>query len=311
MPYAPIFDPRTQAAQRGPRTDAVAYVYDHDPAIVLAVNVALAARRPLLLRGDPGTGKSSLSEDVAHCLGRRHLKEVVTSRTQARDLEWRFDAVRRLGDAQAGKDVGGVHDTGYLEPGILWRAFHPESASEYGSRRTDHARGPAVVLLDEIDKADPDVPNDLLVVLDARWFDVPEIGRRVEAPPDLDLLLVLTTNGERELPPAFVRRCVVCDLKLPDTDSIKVIARRHIARWAPGLTQDAALDGLLDELLGLLATLRAEADRTKQRLPSLAELLDAVHACVGLGIADAKDARWAQIAEAALWKHAPRGKDRA
>jgi MoxR-like ATPase len=317
MAYAPIFEPKRQAEERGPRRDgAVAYVYDHDPDIEIAVNVAVATNRPLLLRGDPGCGKSSLAADVAHCLGRRYFEEVITSRTQAQDLQWRFDAVRRLAAVQQNEPVGGERDARFVEPGVLWKVFEPASAALHGralekareASGDGHKAEPAVVLLDEIDKAEPDVPNDLLVVLDARWFRVREIEREVRAASELAVLVVLTTNGERELPPAFVRRCVVFEMKAAPPDWMKQIAKRHVSKLKPGLTQDEAFDGLLTAILGLFDALTTDAKGQKLRPPSLAEYLDAVRACVGLSILSEQEPRWAQIVEAALWKHAPRNK---
>src|SRR5262249_18525377 len=159
--------------------------------------------------------------------GRRYEQEIITSRIQAQDLKWRFDAVRRLADAQP-RSGPTPHPPGslvdddrrYVEPGVLWRAFNLELALTVGKRAAGSPPGveppanPApgrgvVVLIDEIDKADPDVPNDLLVVLADRWFKVDDLDdQEVRAPEDLALFMVITTNGERDLPAAFVRRCV-------------------------------------------------------------------------------------------------------
>jgi MoxR-like ATPase len=301
MTYSPLFRPDEQRAQRGRRPDAVQYLYDEE--LELAVNVALAADRPLLLRGLPGTGKSTLAADVAFCLGRRYESAVVTSRTQAQDLQWRFDAVRRLADAQAKKKED---DVAYVEPGVLWRAFSPASAARYGAKgkakgtRSGVKDTDAVVLLDEMDKADPDVPNDLLVVIDERHFYVPEVDVTVAAPKDLKVLIVITTNNERELPAAFVRRCVVFDIPMPREHRLRAIAARHF---------DDLGTPLVDEVYGLLKELATSAGVAKLREPSTAEFLDALRACRDLGIREPSDARWRRIAEAAMWKHAPRPKD--
>jgi MoxR-like ATPase len=299
MSYQPKFDASALAAQRPPRPDnAVSYLYH--PELELAVNVALATERPLLLRGNPGSGKSTLAADVAWKLGRRYDEEVITSRTRAQDLQWQFDTLRRLSDAQAGRRRVGQDNARYVKPGILWRAFQSNWRERWPAAQAragwdwGGADAGVVLLLDEIDKADPDVPNDLLVALDARWFFVPEIEERVEAPRNLSLLIVLTSNGERELPPAFVRRCVAFDIQDPDGDQLKRIARLHFP---------AVHDTLLDALLGVLASMADDARTRRLRVPTTAEFLDAVRACDGLGVKDTQDPLWEEIAERALWKH--------
>lgn len=290
-----MFDPK-KTVPRPP--GQVTYHYDDD--LVIAISAARAARRPLLLRGNPGTGKSTLAADLAWCLDWRFEREVVTSRTQAQDLLWRFDAVRRLADLQGGRR--GVDERRYLEPGVLWHAFDPVDAGRHGVKRRGAVDPrPAVVLVDEIDKADPDVPNDLLVVIDEQHFQVTETGHRVEKPKHRDLFLILTTNRERELPGAFMRRCVVFDLPDPGEDTLKTIARYHHGAGA-------AVEALLGPLWSALAGLAERARPGNLRAPTTAEYLDALQACVKLGIEGTADPRWKRVVEATMWKHAPASK---
>jgi MoxR-like ATPase len=246
------------------------------PEMTLAINVALSVGRPLLVSGEPGSGKTTLARSVAAVLGWRFYKTVVTSRTQARDLEWNFDAVRRLGDAQASRLH--ANEAHYIEPRILWWAFSPETAALRGNAdlpKEDRARDPriagdgpsAVVLLDEIDKADPDVPNDLLEPLDTGRFTVEEateVDRK-----DRKVLVVITTNGERELPPAFVRRCISLDLTPPDEPWLKGIARERFPKL-----DEKIHAGVIKSILEIRAQRGATA-----RKPGTAEFIDALTVC--------------------------------
>src|SRR5687767_783409 len=198
-------------------------VYVYSPEIVLAVNVALATRRPLLVRGPSGSGKSSLARNVANFLNWRYYETVISSRTQARDLLWEVDLLRRLNAAQAQDRVLGADLAPYVTPGVLWWAFDRPGALRHGKAvkaadsgqqapkepgEQKHPAARAVVLIDEIDKADPDVPNNLLVPLGSLQFRVEETGALVETDAKRAPLVFITTNDERELPAAFLRRCV-------------------------------------------------------------------------------------------------------
>lgn len=299
MSYEKLFDWKKLEKERGKPEGGVAYYYDD--ALELAVNVALATGRPLLLSGDPGSGKSTLAADVAWKLNRRFYPSVVTSRTQGQDLQWTFDAVGRLADANT-NDGAKKPVASFVQPGVLWRAFEPKSAAEHGKPFEKRAWGDAgehaVVLLDEIDKADPDVPNDLLVVLDQKTFTVAETSTPVKAPDGIEVLVVMSTNGERDLPPAFLRRCITHRIELSEDDRrdrMTNIARRHFAK---GQIDDA----LLESVVTLFGKIRASASDRKLRQPSTAELIDALRACRRLKITNASDSDWESILTAALWK---------
>jgi MoxR-like ATPase len=281
MEYHRLFNPPPNpesSAQAGPGDRRDGAVYLHTPQSVLAVNVALATGRPLLVRGPSGCGKSSLAPHVAGVMGFRFYDRVVTSRTQARDLLWEIDQLQRLSDANVGK-LGEIAE--YVRPGVLWWAFDPKGAAQRmppawhatHPQQPGNRSGRAVVLLDEIDKADPDVPNNLLVALGSLEFTVDETGQRVAANPQRGPLVVLTTNDERELPGAFLRRCVELVLDVPGTDRLTEIGALHF----PDLPR---------KVIATLATLVSERDARA----STGEFLDTVRACRDLNIGPGSEA---------------------
>jgi MoxR-like ATPase len=314
------------AAERAPdRRDGAVYVLDDQ--LRLAVDVALATGRPLLLRGEPGSGKSSLAAFLARNLGWRYYEHVVSSRTTAQDLLWSFDSMRRLADASApGRASGpdGLDDAGYTEPGVMWWALDRKSAlrrgraqgpgagehgddvaaEPFGTLNADRDPEHAVVLIDEIDKADPDVPNGLLVPLGSTEFVVTPIRFLVRQPPSRDglphHLIVITTNEERELPPAFLRRCIVHTLPVPERETLLDIARRHLALGDPG--DPPSQDDLLEKLADKFFALRAEAQQRGERPPSTAEYLDAVRVCRRLRV-KVGDETWRRVEPLVLLKN--------
>jgi MoxR-like ATPase len=251
---------------------------------VLALNISLATRRPLLISGEPGGGKTSLAQFAAHALGHVFYRETVTSRTQASDLLSSFDALQRLGHAQ----INEIKPTqAYVVPGKLWWALSPQSAGrrgrnvladapaldDPGMKPTEGDGSKAALLLDEMDKADPDVPNDLLEALDERGFTVPETGDRI-TPERANVLIMLTTNGERDLPPAFLRRCVTLELPKPTEGWLVDIARRRF-----GSGGGAVPDDFYQRLAAEVMRLRDEAEERGRRPPSTSEFVDAVACC--------------------------------
>jgi MoxR-like ATPase len=296
-------------------------VHLFDPASADAILAALAANRPLLVLGEPGCGKSQLARAAARHLGRAFVSSVVHSRTEARDLQWEYDAVARLGEAQVlGPGVSDAEICKHLEPrrfltpGPLWWVFGWESAQtqvdEYSLRKVQPPPSPkgwrpeqgCVLLIDEIDKAEADLPNSLLETLGNGGFSVPWIEEPVGMiqggePP----LVVITTNEERELPPAFVRRCMVLHLKLPkDPDElIKLLMRRgeqHFGEQSPEEIRKEVAEQLVED--------RACAVGKAQSPPGQAEYLDILRALYRACGADADAQRvlFKRIADYALDK---------
>ena len=300
MTYTPIFLPRIDVADAPP--------YDYADETLLAINVALVTNRPLLLRGVPGCGKTTLAVNLASQLGRRYYSRVVTSRMEARDLLWEFDALRRLQEAQVAENDAKIREERlrperFLKPGIVWWAIAPEQAKLRGILDRDYptdlprAEDPwkgqpfddAVVLIDEIDKADPDVPNDMLEVLELAEFVVEETGSHIKGHRPV---IVITTNEERELPPAFLRRCVVHMLSTPDEKRMMRIGQLHFPNTP---------EALLTELYGRLLEIQATARAQRIRPPSTAEYLDALKACLELQV-DKNDDNWSGVMDLTLRK---------
>ncbi len=211
-----------------------------DSMIVNAVKAALAAQRPLLVRGEPGTGKSQLARAVAHLLGRQFVSEVMNARSESQDLICRFDAVGRLAKAQtlkieADSDEAireALRPEKYIAPGVLWWVLDWQSAndvyekSEYKLQRPElppdwkPGHG-SVLLIDEIDKADAELPNGLLETLGNNAVTIPWVNKVLGKDNSVAPFIIISTNEERELPPAFVRRCVVLNIRLPEEDKLE------------------------------------------------------------------------------------------
>ena len=212
----------------------------------VAVNAALALERPLLVKGEPGTGKTVLAEEVAAALPARLITWHIKSTTKAQQGLYEYDAVSRLRDSQLGDPR--VTEIGhYIKRGKLWEAF---TADE-----------PIVLLIDEIDKADIEFPNDLLLELDRMEFHVYETGETVRARKRP--LVIITSNNEKELPDAFLRRCFFHYIQFPDRSTMEAIVATHF----PNLKHN-----LVEEALRLFFQMR-EVPGLKKK-PSTSELLD-------------------------------------
>jgi MoxR-like ATPase len=221
-----------------------AYVSTDD--LTLAVNAAITLQRPLLVKGEPGTGKTMLAVEVAKAVGLPLLEWHIKSTTKAQQGLYEYDAVSRLRDSQLGDPR--VHEIGnYIVKGMLWQAFTSET--------------PVVLLIDEIDKADIEFPNDLLRELDRMEFFVYETKELVKAAQRP--IVFITSNNEKELPDAFLRRCFFHYIRFPDKETMEKIVEVHF----PGLKKS-----LLREALEVFFEVR-EVPGLKKK-PSTSELLD-------------------------------------
>ena len=212
----------------------------------LAVNAAITLQRPLLIKGEPGTGKTMLAEEVAKGLGMPLLQWHIKSTTKAQQGLYEYDAVSRLRDSQLGDErVKDIHN--YIVKGVLWQAFEADK--------------PVVLLIDEIDKADIEFPNDLLRELDRMEFYVYETHQMIRARHRP--VVMITSNNEKELPDAFLRRCFFHYIRFPDRDTMeRIVAVHH-----PGLKQD-----MLRSALTAFFEIRDVPGLKKK--PSTSELLD-------------------------------------
>ena len=220
------------------------YVATED--LKVAVNAAIALERPLLIKGEPGTGKTVLAEEVAQSIGATLIQWHIKSTTKAQQGLYEYDAVSRLRDSQLGDAK--VHDIkNYIKQGKLWDAFVSDQRP--------------VLLIDEIDKADIEFPNDLLQELDRMEFFVYETGEVIKA--QQRPIVIITSNNEKELPDAFLRRCFFHYIKFPDPDTMAAIVEVHF----PGIKQQLVRDALnkfydMRDVPGL------------KKKPSTSELLD-------------------------------------
>ncbi len=212
----------------------------------LAVNSSVILQRPLLIKGEPGTGKTMLAEEVAASLGKRLIQWHIKSTTKAQQGLYEYDAVSRLRDSQLGDaDVSNIAN--YIDKGKLWEAFDSEEQ--------------VVLLIDEIDKADIEFPNDLLQELDKMEFFVYETGETIKAKHRP--IIIITSNNEKELPDAFLRRCFFHFINFPDRETMQEIIAVHY----PDIQKN-----LVNEALEVFFELRTVPGLKKR--PSTSELID-------------------------------------
>jgi len=212
----------------------------------VAVNAAVALERPLLIKGEPGTGKTVLAQEIAKALGYPLIEWHIKSTTKAQQGLYEYDAVSRLRDGQLGDPR--VHDiANYIVRGKLWEAFEADA--------------PVVLLIDEIDKADIEFPNDLLLEIDRMEFYVYELRRSIKTRHRP--VVIITSNNEKELPDAFLRRCFFHYIRFPDRETMEKIVQTHF----PNIRQD-----LLREALTVFFDVRGVNELKKK--PATSELLD-------------------------------------
>jgi MoxR-like ATPase len=251
------------------------YIASRD--LEVAVNASVTLQRPLLVKGEPGTGKTVLAHEVAEALGHPLIEWHIKSTTKAQQGLYEYDAVSRLRDGQLGDER--VHDiANYIVRGKLWDAFEADE--------------PVVVLIDEVDKADIEFPNDLLLELDRMQFFVYETRKTITAKHRP--VVIITSNNEKELPDAFLRRCFFHYIRFPDRETMERIVQAHYpdirkdltrealnvffqVREVPGLKKKPATSELLDWLkLLMVEDLPVEALRTNEKQPVIPPLYGAL-----------------------------------
>lgn len=319
-------------------------VHVFDQRTVNALTAAWLSERPLLVRGDPGTGKSQLARAAAEALSWQLVSEVVSAHTDIQDLWYRFDAVSRLGQAQLLSAVGKgfkedilqteLNPCKFISPGALWWAYDWKTAREYydssdfrtyhpdpelaDKQAADLGEGESlplpegvVLLIDEIDKADADLPNSLLETLDNARFRVPwvneNIGYRADDETAIRPLVIITTNEDRQLPAAFVRRCLVLNLELPDEEDklIDYMLQRGEEHFVvEGTDQPLFSDTVMRTAAAQLYKDRQDASTLGFKPPGQAEYLDILRVLARMKLDESQQlAMLKQIQDFALKKY--------
>ena len=266
-------------------------IHYFDEKQVTAILAAKEICRPLLIRGEPGCGKTQMARAAAQVLGMPLAMLVVNERTEAEDLFWHYDALKRLSDANRQDGDGALDEEKYLSAGPLWWALNHQSAQFNEGRRSAkpelHTEGETpssfdngvLLLIDEIDKADRAVPNSLLEALGQYSFNVPFTGETVKCESDKPPLIIITSNGEQALPPAFVRRCLVLNLELPDKKESEFTF--WLTKRAGGLFQESLATSTLEAVAKTLHEKRNHGSKNRYR-PGLAEYLDHLEAIIAM-----------------------------
>jgi MoxR-like ATPase len=283
-PESPVVVP---SLVRDRKQEAAAYMAD--PRLVDAVNVALILSQPLLITGEPGTGKTQLAFSVGRELGYEILKFETKSTSLARDLFYTYDTLRRFHDAQLKIMRDGREYITYNALGVA--IILSQAPGVYGqwlpSEFEHKAARRSVVLIDEVDKAPRDFPNDLLNELEGMYFRVPELGmgnERIAAKEELRPVVIITSNSEKSLPDAFLRRCIYYDIPFPSRDRLVEIVLSHMTSFK------GKSPAWLDDALDLFSKLR-EPGRGLDKRPATAELLNWVEYLRRAGLDDTERLR--------------------
>lgn len=298
-----------------------------------AIEAAITSGRPLLVRGDPGTGKSQLARAVAEAAGWQFISETINAHTEIQDLWFRFDAVSRLGQAQILSAITPpeflkaditpevLNPEKFLSPGILWWAYDWNTAQTYYTKSHyphyhpdgDIQKVPEgiVLLIDEIDKADAELPNSLLETLDTGKFRIPWISQTVGCEKEteeesLHPLVIITTNEDRQLPPAFIRRCLVLHLELPAKrkELVDYLVARGKQHFTTASNQPFFEARVMEKAAEELYKDRKKADELGVMQPGQAEYLDMLRVLHSLADnADEQLKKLADIQHFVLRKH--------
>ena len=311
MPSDDLFSPDLNEPLKIPAQESWPETWHRfDQKSIWAVKAALASGRPLLLRGEPGIGKSQLARAAACQLGVPFLPFVVDERSERDELFFTFDAVARLAQAQVSAVVAqtdrgndwqkALAEENFFRPGVMWKSFHWQDAQKQAERFTKNARqtdsrssfpdwkpstdarcGP-VVLIDEIDKADPSVPNGLLECLGNQGFQIPQLGKTITlAKGNKPPLVIITTHEDRELPAAFLRRCLVLQMEFPEEhEAAKTFLIEERARvfWK----EEQVSNTVCHTVVNLLLDERKNAKQVGVTIPGAAEYLDILRVLVNL-----------------------------